>query len=428
MFTPAEILGPNGRIAAKLNNYESRPEQLQMAEAVERAIREKHHLVVEAGTGVGKSFAYLVPAILAVAGSQQKARKDDEDLGDEKSRGPRVVVSTHTISLQEQLMEKDLPFLKSVIPLEFSAVLVKGRSNYISLRRLKTAMERMRSLFDDEAELEQVRTLSKWSKQTGDGSLADLDFRPSPAVWDEVASDHGNCMGRQCPTYAQCFYYQARRRMQQAQILVVNHALFFSDLALRMQEASILPDYDVVIFDEAHNLEAVAGDHLGLSVTNGQVEYMLRKLYNERSNKGLLVHHHFGEAQQAVMECRRRADQFFQAIDDWLAEHPQGNGRVREPKIVENPLSEGLDRLAGLLHRKGKDLKKPEEKQDFAAAATRLGGLAAEIEDWRTQGLPDSVYWIESTGTGSERSSVPVPFRKNASALHWRLRRSTWGR
>jgi len=428
MFTPAEILGPSGRIAARLTNYEARAEQLAMAEAVDRAIREKHHLVVEAGTGVGKSFAYLVPAILAAAGEQRKAPNDEEDESDNQSaedlhnrphpsplpegegttHSPRVVVATHTISLQEQLMEKDLPFLNSVIPLEFSAVLVKGRSNYISLRRLKNAMERMSSLFDDDEELEQLREIYKWSKKTTDGSLADLDFRPMASVWDEVASDHGNCMGRQCPTYAKCFYYQARRRMQHAQILVVNHALFFSDLALRMQNASILPPYDVVIFDEAHNLEAVAGDHLGLSVTNGQVDYILRKLYNDRTNKGLLVYQHFGEAQQAVMECRHRADGFFQSIDDWV-EDQRGqapsyarsqspfNGRVREPKIVGNPLSEGLEQLAGLLYRKGKELKKPEEKQDYSSAATRLGGLAAQIEDWRTHGVPDAVYWVENS-------------------------------
>jgi ATP-dependent DNA helicase DinG len=407
MFTPAEILGPAGRIAARLKNYEKRPEQLAMAEAVDRAICERHHLIVEAGTGVGKSFAYLVPAILAAAGSQQQVSHGPhpsplprgEGTSTEKSRSPCVVVATHTISLQEQLIEKDLPFLQSVIPLKFSAVLVKGRGNYISLRRLKNALERMASLFDDQKEFAELRQLHKWSKVTADGSLADLDFRPLPAVWDEVASDHGNCMGRQCPTYAQCFYYQARRRMQNAQILVVNHALFFSDLALRMQNANILPDYDAVIFDEAHNMEAVAGEHLGLSVTNGQVEYMLRKLYNERNNKGLLAYHQLGEAQQAVMECRHRAERFFQQISDWLAEHPKGNGRVREAKIVANPLSEGLGKLVLLLRKHVNDLKKPEQRQDLSAAANRLELLAVEIEHWLSQSIPDSAYWIESTST-----------------------------
>jgi ATP-dependent DNA helicase DinG len=402
MFTPAEILGSEGRIAARLAHYEHRPEQLAMAEAVDRAIRQKHHLVVEAGTGVGKSFAYLVPAILAAAGEQEggsKGGKGKAEGGDTK-RPFRVIISTHTISLQEQLLHKDIPFLNSVIPLEFTAVLVKGRSNYISLRRLKNAQERMNSLFGDSEEFEQVRRLRDWAKETSDGSLADLDFRPLHSVWDETASDHGNCMGRKCPTYADCFYYKARRRMQNAQILVVNHALFFSDLALRMQNASILPDYDAVIFDEAHTLEAVAGEHLGLSVTNGQVDYTLRKLYNDRTNRGLLVHHKSAEGQRLVEECRHRAEQFFECIHDWLGEQQggkSGNGRVRESEIVPNLLGGALAKLAGLVRNLAKNLEKPEEKQDLTSAAKRLAAMAQEIDDWLRQTVKDSVYWVEST-------------------------------
>src|SRR6185295_4164431 len=210
MLTPAEILGPGGRIAARLPHYETRPQQLAMAAAVSRAIEERHHLVVEAGTGVGKSFAYLVPAILAVA------ERNDPD-----APPKRVVISTHTISLQEQLMQKDLPLLNSVIPLEFTAVLVKGRHNYLSLRRLRTAGERAASLFHRAEEFAQLRELTQWSKETNDGSLADLEYKPLPQIWDEIESDSGNCLGRNCPTYKECFYYQARRRVQNAQILVV---------------------------------------------------------------------------------------------------------------------------------------------------------------------------------------------------------------
>lgn len=195
-----------------------------MAEAVAKAIDAKQHLVVEAGTGVGKSFSYLVPAILAATEPQ-----DD----DKAPRKPlRVVISTHTISLQEQLIRKDLPLLNSVIPREFSAVLVKGRRNYISLRRLDKAVSRSKSLFDHHEPYEQLRELRTWSESTEDGSLSDLSYRPMPQVWDEVASDHGNCMGRRCPSYKKCFYYQDRRRVQHAQLMIVNHALFFSDLAL----------------------------------------------------------------------------------------------------------------------------------------------------------------------------------------------------
>jgi ATP-dependent DNA helicase DinG len=387
MFSPAEILGPQGRIAARLPNYEHRGEQLAMAEAVSEAIRKRHHLVVEAGTGVGKSFAYLVPAILASA----------DPAKEEGAPRRRIVISTHTISLQEQLMRKDIPFLNSVIPLEFAAVLVKGRGNYLSLRRLRSALDRARHLFSSDEELSQLRDVAKWSKETGDGSLSDLDYRPMAQVWDEAASDHGNCLGRACPTYNQCFYYRARRRMHNAQILVVNHALFFSDLALRMQGASILPEYDAVVLDEAHNLEAVASEHLGLGITNGQIEYTLNKLYNDRTNRGLLVADRLGDAQQAVMECRGRAADFFGDVDEWLSRQEKGNGRVRQPEIVPNPLSEGLAHLAGMLRQHGEKVEEPEKRIDFTSAADRLTVLGAGIEQWRRQRLPDSVYWIESS-------------------------------
>jgi len=400
MLTPAEILGPNGRIARRLNNYEHRAEQMAMADAVAAAIRQSHHLVVEAGTGVGKSFAYLVPAILAAA-----APKKREPPGEGPDTGPgkqkkepkfRVIVSTHTISLQEQLIRKDIPFLNSVIPLEFTAVLVKGRGNYLSRRRLHNARGRAASLFGHEEDFDELRQIEAWAKQTHDGSLSDLDYRPRQAVWDEVCSEHGNCMGRNCPHYAECFYYRARRRIQNAQILVVNHALFFSDLALRRQGASILPDYQVVVLDEAHTLEAVAGDHMGLRITSGQVDYNLSKLYNDRTNRGLLVYHKMGPEQQQVMECRNRADRFFRGIDRWLADRPQGNGRVREKDIVPNPLSEAIDKLAAMVRKRCKEFESPEQRQDLIASANRLDGLCGGIEAWRHQEIDQAVYWIES--------------------------------
>src|SRR4029079_9630296 len=200
MLTSAEILGPTGRIAARLEHYETRPQQLAMAEAVAGAIRQKRHLIAEAGTGIGKSFAYLVPAILAVA------QNGEEGAAAEPSR--RVIVSTHTISLQEQLIQKDVRLLNSVIPLEFSAVLVKGRHNYLSLRRLGLASARAASLFRRQEEFDELRNLTDWSRATSDGSLADLDYRPLANVWDEAESDSVNCLGRQCPTYQECFYYR----------------------------------------------------------------------------------------------------------------------------------------------------------------------------------------------------------------------------
>ncbi len=395
MLTTAKILGPGGRIAGRLENYEHRTEQLAMAEAVTAAIRNKRHLVVEAGTGVGKSFAYLVPAILAAA-----AKTDKNSPKDGKKSKQHIIVSTHTISLQEQLIGKDIPLLNSVIPLEFTAVLVKGRRNYLSRRRLGAAQAKSVNLFSNEAEFDELKQIEAWAKTTADGSLAELDYKPRPAVWDEVSSDQGNCMGRKCPSYGTCFYYKARRRIQNAQILVVNHALFFSDLALRRDGASILPDYDVVVLDEAHTLEAVAGDHLGLNITSGQVDYTLRRLYNDRTNRGLLVHHALGKAQQQVLECRDRADAFFRSVEQWATSQPKGNGRVREKQIVPNPLSEALDKLAGMVRQAAEKLKKePEQRQDLTAAANRLDALAEGVEQWLSQQIKDAVYWVE-TGFG----------------------------
>jgi ATP-dependent DNA helicase DinG len=393
VLTPSEILGPGGRIAARLGNYEPRPEQLAMAQAVAAAIQAGRHLVVEAGTGVGKSFAYLVPAILATAGPEGAGK------------GPpsrRVVISTHTISLQEQLLTKDLPLLRSAMPVEFSAVLVKGRRNYVSRRRLANALGRATGLFSDEDEFDQLRRIEGWARRTGDGTLSDLDFRPLPAVWDEVASDHGNCMGRACPTYKECFYYAARRRMSHAQILVVNHALFFTDLALRSQGVRLLPKYDIVVLDEAHTVEAVAGDHMGLRITGGQIDYALRKLYNDRTNKGLLVERKANQAQRQVLECRHRQRVFFDSLGEWLARQAAGggqrggNGRVRTPGIVPNAFSEGLARLGTLVRQAGERIDEPAERQDFTAAANRMDALAEGIQQWLAQELPESVYWIES--------------------------------
>lgn len=396
MLTAAEILGTTGRIAARLKHYEERPEQLAMAAAVERAFTARRHLVVEAGTGVGKSFAYLVPAILSVAQGEPLpgAAKDDAE-GEPRHR--RIVVSTHTISLQEQLIDKDIPFLNAVIPLEFSAVLVKGRSNYLSLRRMQSAIKRAGSIFREEEEFDQLRAISGWSQQTTDGSLSDLDFRPLPQVWDEAQSEHTNCMGRACPTYNDCFYYRARRRVANAQLLIVNHALFFSDLSLRMQGASILPEYDAVVFDEAHTLEAVAGDHMGLGVSSSQIEYQLNKLYNDRTNRGLLVQHRAAEAEQTVLECRFAADAFFESAQEWRNRHASGNGRVRQAEAFHNTLTPALLKLAKLVRRVGDHLNEAEEKQDVASAAERLTALGGSVDAWCKQALAGGVYWIETS-------------------------------
>jgi len=267
------------------------------------------------------------------------------------------------------------------------------------------ARGRTGSLFSQEEEVDQLRDLTGWAKQTTDGSRSDLDYRPLPAVWDEVASESGNCLGRNCDQHAQCFYFKARRRAQHAQLLVVNHALFFSDLALRRMGVSVLPDYDAVIFDEAHTLEGVAGAHLGLGVTSGQVEYTLNKLYNDRTNKGLLVHHGLGREQQQVMTCRHRADDFFGDVREWF-DAQQGNGRVAQAGAFDNPLSPALEELSGNVNHAAKPLKDASQRKDLQAAGDRLAALAEELNDWCDHRIEQAVYWVEQSFTRRRRPRV----------------------
>jgi ATP-dependent DNA helicase DinG len=398
-MSTASILGPGGVIAQRLPAYEPRAQQLEMAEAVERAIAERHHLMVEAGTGVGKSFAYLVPAVLAATAS----------------RDCRVVVSTHTISLQEQLVHKDIPFLQSVLPQEFTATLVKGRSNYLSLRRLHGAQQRSAALIAEAGAAAQLQQLGRWSRTTRDGSRSDLAFQPLPAVWDLVESDSGNCLGRGCPEYEKCFYFKARKQMFGARLLVVNHALFFSDLAVRRQGGSILPDYKVVVFDEAHTLEDVAADHLGIQVGRGGIDYLLNKLFNPRTRRGLLAFIPSEDTAAQVEVARGASDRFFTSILRWAVEQPRaGRGqprpasesvRARAPGVVPDVLSEELQKLASCIDAVAEPLD-DEQQIEFTAVADRARGLALAVQQWLVQGLEGQVYWVDTNAARPDRADL----------------------
>ncbi|HKB41224.1 MAG TPA: LAGLIDADG family homing endonuclease, partial [Gemmataceae bacterium] len=346
------------------------------------------------------SFAYLVPAILHAT--------DNKDF--------KVVVSTHTISLQEQLLHKDIPFLHRVMGRDFTAVLVKGRANYISLRRLRGAQQRVGMLLTDLPAVQQLQRIGKWSRQTQDGSKSDLDFQPAPAVWDLVESDSSNCLGRQCADHARCFYFKARRQMHGANLLVVNHALFFSDLALRRAGGALLPDYKVVIFDEAHTLEDVASDHLGLQIGRSSVDWLLNKLYNPRTRRGLFSALAAGDAVRQVEMTRNCAEQFFHDVLAWVARQPRGGPRsaqrpasdsvrVREPNIVGDPLSEELRKLATRISDLSAKLDE-ELKIEFSAVADRCLVLAQEVVRWLAQDLEGQVYWIETSGESGQRLAL----------------------
>lgn len=382
-----KVLGPDGLIAKKFPGFEPRPQQLDMAEAVGAALDKKQQLLVEAGTGIGKSFAYLVPAIQAVS-----ARKDY-----------KVVISTHTIGLQEQLIRKDLPFLQSVIPGDYRPVLVKGRGNYLSLRRLRVSQSKASSLLDTPGAIDQLVQIGRWSRQTHDGSKSDLPVQPYEPVWDLVQSDSSNCLGRKCPHQADCFYFQARKRVFGANILVVNHALFFADLALRRTGGGVLPDYDAVIFDEAHTLEDVAADHLGIGLSQGGVEYLLGQLLAPRTQKGILATLGDGDAVAQLDATRQAAEQFFLSVYQWQLTQPKrsgpnaagGSGRVRQTGIVPDALSGELSKLGDTLHELAKGRDAEEEKLELTSRGDRLYAMAKSVREWLNHDLPGQVYWVE---------------------------------
>ena len=401
---PAYFLGPESPLARRVGAFETRPEQLRMADAVERNLQSKGHLLVEAGTGVGKSFGYLVPAIRRILEQRQ-----------------RVVVCTHTISLQEQIFDKDVPLLKAVIPDEFTTVLAKGRGNYISLRRLRIASEKKSKVCHSEEEEHSLDLVEDWAYETTDGSLATLPVLPRRSVWQHVESDAGNCMGRRCPTYDKCFYQSARRRMENADLLICNHALFFSDLALRAKGASFLPAYDHVIFDEAHHLEDVASGHFGIRVSEARSRHLLRTLYNATNGKGSLagiegaglpvdeVDACIRSCMEAQAACESFFDGVWRSVESGKSAHPS-SGRVTTVDAFDNGLSPALGDLATrikLLRERAVD----ENLQfDLASAAQRCTDLAGEIELFIAQGVEGCVYWVErgKPAFGSKRPSITL--------------------
>src|SRR6266850_825262 len=340
-----EIFSPKG-ILSRSKNFEFRPQQQHMAVAVARALENRQHLAVEAGTGVGKSLAYLIPAILYAVANKKKA-----------------VVSTHTINLQEQLTEKDLPMLEHILPVKFQFTMLKGRGNYLCTRRLKKAFQQSGNLFTS-SEAEELQRIQEWSRKTTDGSLSDFDVEPDPKVWAQVCSERGLCSPKTCGYQSDfgrdnpiCFFQRARKRYLSSDVLVLNHTLFFTLLGGLDEEIAggLLFRNDFVIFDEAHTMESVASKHIGLSVSSGQVRYALQRLWNPRTNKGLLATLRKAGAGKLVVDLLQEADEFFTRVEgacDEIHQRAQvgpgarthqrprdwGELRIRRPELVQDNL------------------------------------------------------------------------------------------
>jgi len=376
-----EIFGPGGLIAGHLKGYEHRPQQLEMAAAVSQAFEDSVHLVIEAGTGVGKSFAYLIPAIdFSINASE------------------RVVVSTNTISLQEQLIHKDIPFLQEILPHSFKVVLVKGRSNYLCLRRLEGLMVYERGLFETKDEADDLSRIQQWAETTKDGSRSDLEPQPRASVWDLVCSERDMCLGPiKCPYAKQCFYQKARGAMYDANILVVNHHLLFSDLSLRKEDPrfSVLPGYKYIIIDEAQNIENTATEHIGISLSNFAVRHLMDSLCRRDGKAGLFVRLGAAPLSELVNAARSQSDIFFESVEQWAADEPSGTKRIRETNFMPNVLDEPILMLQTALEKLRPTAKTDEEETEINAHIERCRRLRDELDALLSQSLDDSVYWVE---------------------------------
>jgi ATP-dependent DNA helicase DinG len=404
-----EIFSQNG-ILSRAKNFEYRPQQQQMAVAVARALENKKHLAVEAGTGVGKSLAYLIPAILFAVQNKKKA-----------------VVSTHTINLQEQLTEKDLPMLAGVLgalpqPVKFQFTMLKGRANYLCTRRLQKAMQQSGNLFTS-SEAEELQRIYEWSRETTDGSLSDFKIEPDQKVWSQVCSERGLCSPKICgyqsdfsKDHPVCFFQRARNKILSSDVLVLNHTLFFTLLGglSEEQEGGILFKNDFVIFDEAHTMESVASKHIGLSVSSGQLRYALNRLWNPRTEKGLLATLRQGAAVKLVADLLHQADEFFANVETACEEIQQatkqrsfGSGerrrdwtelRIRRAELVADNVTLPLQRLRESVSDLIKTSEDKDIGQELMECNRRLSELREEVAMFLGQTAEDHVYWVERSG------------------------------
>ncbi|HEU4699469.1 MAG TPA: helicase C-terminal domain-containing protein [Gemmatimonadales bacterium] len=435
-FDVLDTLGEQGPIAGVLGQYEDRQSQRDMAAYIADGYNDGGTLLLEAGTGVGKSFAYLVPALHWA-----------------RANGERTVVSTNTINLQEQLVGKDLPLLKQALSTEDyqpTFALLKGWRNYLCQARLQMAVAAQRSLLEPD-KLAELNDIAAWGGHTGDGTLSDLPFTPSPEVWDEVSAESDLCPRLKCPHFDKCFLFRARRRAAEADVVVVNHHLLAADLSVRRtsdnwQEAAVLPPYQRLILDEAHHLEDVAASHLGAQVGSRGVRRLLGRF--ERNGRGLLptLAAELSASQDllsrasldllhqrlvpAVADARRATDQLFLRLHARLEEGPGGQLRLTEEFAQDEIWAMGLSReleatlvafrtlkdsvetIVDRLTQIDETERRVQLLQELKGVMRRLDGVSDGLNQALrpAPGGPPVVRWMERSGKrGQEVSLSTVP-------------------
>ena len=375
-------------LLSKAKNFEFRPQQQEMAVATARALEEDRHLVVEAGTGVGKSLAYLVPAILFALEQHKKA-----------------IISTHTINLQEQLLNKDIPILKKILPVEFEAALMKGRQNYLCPRRLERALQNSKELFTGPEENELLR-IADWASKTRDGTLSDISIEPEPKVWTQVCSEAHICTQKTCGQNPRCFYQQARKRLLAADVIVLNHTLLFMLLGSpdeqQNRESGYLFPNDFIIFDEAHTLEQVASKQIGIGVSQYGLRSTIQRLYNARTKKGLFTVVRDAAGVRLAAELIDDVEKFFDAVESRSDFRKGREFRVREIDFVPDTIT---GRLVALQARVAEVVKRADDeilKAELQEFARRIRDARDGIAVFLEQSTPQHVYWVERTGKAAQ--------------------------
>jgi ATP-dependent DNA helicase DinG len=393
-----EVFGPDGLLSKNHPDYEFRPGQVAMAEAVAQALEERRHLLVEAGTGTGKTLAYLVPAIAS---------------------GRRVIVSTGTKNLQEQLFFKDIPFLQSILPRKFNAAYLKGRSNYLCLLRLERAEDR--PILQGLEEVDHFDLVRHWARETETGDRAELAELPDGvAFWRHIDARSDICIGSKCPRFEECFITRARQTALDADVIIVNHHLFFADLALRGKEwGQVLPDYGAVVFDEAHQIEDVAAQYFGAAVSSFQIEDLIGDIAHLSITDVDLSR----EILQSSARVVRFADQFWLSLMA-LGEERAASGTEENRLVLSRrtfvradysgeakatPAGERFVDLRGALNRLKASLAVVRDAPpEMEAIERRTEQLAFDL-DFIVKGADENfVYWGERRGRGYVLQASPI--------------------
>jgi ATP-dependent DNA helicase DinG len=390
-----KIFGEEGLVSRHHEHYEYRPGQIEMAEAVAKAFEEKKHLIVEAGTGTGKTLAYLIPAVAAALGNKK-----------------RIIISTGTKNLQEQLMKKDIPFLQEILPKKFSAEYMKGRSNYACLYRIAKAENQ--PILEGLDEMDHFEEVRHWAKETTVGDRSELVNLPENiSFWSRINAKSETCIGQKCPEFEPCFITRMRERADGADVIIVNHHLFFADLNVRgNQYGRVIPDYGAVIFDEAHLIEDIAADYFGFQVSSFQIDELARDTDQLPITDSIVTRDLTKHAAKILGLSEQFWVRFTQARgqDGRYPLLPEAfNDRNRDGEKEPSPLGDAYFALDGALQRLETAIDAYSEKMPEAESLVRrIRQTRFDLDFIVTQAESNYVYWLEKRGKGMFLRASPI--------------------